>query len=316
MSRFDSIDLSQLPVPAVLEGIDAKIILGELIADFVSREPTYTSANLRSDPVHKVLAVMAYRVALERARVNTAATAVMLAYAQSTDLDNIGAMYGVARQIVYPADPLANPPVIALFEGDKSYRNRIQLSIEAYSSAGPYGAYEYFALSADTRISSVNIVGPETGLVSPGEVGIYVLSSEGNGTPSVAILNAVYAACNDPSRRPLTDRVLVRSAAITTYTANITVYANRGPSPDTIISAAKSSIARYTESRRKVGSKVHRAGIIGSAFLSEVSQGNSVFKNPIDDVTISAPVGDIDPGLGGSAYCDPANIVVTYQPAV
>jgi phage-related baseplate assembly protein len=239
----------------------------------------------------------------------------MLAYAQKSDLDNLGALFGVARLVVFPANPNANPPQSALFEGDEAYRRRIQLSIEAYSSAGPYGAYEFFALSADTRVASVNIVGPESSLVNPGEVGIYVLSSEGDGTPSVTLLNSVFSMCNDPVRRPLTDRVLVRPAAITTYSVNVTIYANRGPSPDTVVAAAKEAITRYTKARKKVGLKVHRAGLVGSSFLPEVVSGSVTFRNPIEDVQITSPLADIDPGMGGSAYVDPNNIVVTYQQA-
>lgn len=93
-------------------------------------------------------------------------------------------------------------------EDDESYRERIRLAPLAFSSAGPSGAYEYFAKSADPSVGDVYVV-----RISPGTVGIYVVKTGGvipeEGDP---VLDAVLTACSDKTRRPLTDNVQVLPA--------------------------------------------------------------------------------------------------------
>ena len=93
-------------------------------------------------------------------------------------------------------------------EDDDSYRERIRMAPLAFSTAGPSGAYEYFALSADPSVGDVYVV-----RMSPGVVGIYVVKTGGvipeTGDP---VLQAVLDACDDKTRRPLTDNVQVMPA--------------------------------------------------------------------------------------------------------
>lgn len=55
-------------------------------------------------------------------------------------------------------------------EDDDSLRERIRMAPLAFSTAGPAGAYEYFAMSADPSVGDVYVV-----RLSPGVVGIYVV---------------------------------------------------------------------------------------------------------------------------------------------
>lgn len=89
-----------------------------------------------------------HRETLLRALVNDKARAVLLAFAVGTDLDHIGALVGLERAVVAPATNEA--PVI--METDDRLRRRIQLALEAFSVAGPAGAYEFHALAVDPSI--------------------------------------------------------------------------------------------------------------------------------------------------------------------
>lgn len=99
-------------------------------------------------------------------------------------------------------------------EDDDSYRERIRMAPLAFSTAGPSGAYEYFALSADPSVGDVYVV-----RMSPGVVGIYVVKTGGvipeTGDP---VLQAVLDACDDKTRRPLTDNVQVMPAVASNTT--------------------------------------------------------------------------------------------------
>ncbi len=93
-------------------------------------------------------------------------------------------------------------------EDDESFRERIHKAPLSFSVAGPKGAYEYFALSADASVGDVYVVRLEAGTV-----GIYVVKT-GGVIPDEddPVIEAVLTACSDDTRRPLTDNVKVLPA--------------------------------------------------------------------------------------------------------
>uniref|UniRef100_UPI0022E2B2E0 baseplate J/gp47 family protein n=1 Tax=Clostridium butyricum TaxID=1492 RepID=UPI0022E2B2E0 len=106
-------------------------------------------------------------------------------------------------------------------EDDKSYRERARLEIESKSCAGPEGAYEYYAYSADNSISAVKVVSP-----SPGTVRILVVVDNGE-SPSDEILKKVYDECSPRDRRPLTDKVETGTPEIVEYDIELTYYLDK-----------------------------------------------------------------------------------------
>lgn len=298
MARFNAINLAGLPPPPVVEVIDYEDILAALVADFVTRFSDYDVGALESDPVKKVLEVAAYREIVLRQRVNDAARAVMVASAGSGDLEHLGALFGVERMVV-PGDPDADPPVPDEIEDLERYRERIQLSLEAYSTAGPYGAYAFYALSASLDVRDAGVYGPESELVDPGHVAVYVLSRLGDGTPAPSLLAAVTAALSPSDRRPLTDYVHVLAPTIVPFAATVVIEVPHGPDPAIVQAAALAKVTAYIDSRRRVGAKVSRDGIAGAAFVPGV-----------EDVTVTSPVADVVPALDEAAHCTAVTVTV------
>lgn len=107
----------------------------------------------------------------------------------------------------------------AAIESDDRLRARIKLAPNLFSTAGPTGAYIYWALTADNTIIDAAAINPYRGAVQ-----IYVLTSTGN--PSTEIRNKVLAVLNDEKIRPLTDQVSVLSPATTPFdfVANVVLY--------------------------------------------------------------------------------------------
>ena len=64
-----------------------------------------------SEPITKLLQENAYREVILRQRINDAAVANMLAWAQGSDLDNLVANWNVSRLTIQPGDDTATPPV-------------------------------------------------------------------------------------------------------------------------------------------------------------------------------------------------------------
>ncbi len=103
-------------------------------------------------------------------------------------------------------------------EEDDRYRERIRLAPESISTAGPRGAYEFWAKTASPDISAVSVTSPE-----PGEVVISVLLQDG-AMPDEQLLERVSAVLNDERRRPLTDHVTVRAPNQVEYAIEFEYY--------------------------------------------------------------------------------------------
>lgn len=212
------IDLSRLPPPQIVDVPDFETLLAERKAAFVALYPVdeqdavRRTLALESEPVTKLLQESTYREILLRQRINEAAQAVMVAYSMGNDLEQLAANCNVKRLTVVPADNDAVPPVAAVMEDDEALRQRIPAAFEGLSVAGPTGAYEFHARSADGRVADASATSP-----APAEVVLTVLSREGDGTAVKDLLDVVEKALNSESVRPVADRLTVRSAEIIPY---------------------------------------------------------------------------------------------------
>lgn len=271
-------DLSLLSPPELLETLDYEQIFEEMRLRLISLDPTY-SALVESDPAYKILEVAAYFRLIDRQRINDAAVATMLAYAQKADLDNIGARYNVERQVITPEDTSTVPPTEAVMEPDDDFRLRIQLRLEGMSVAGPVNAYKYHALSAHAHVADVTAISP-----NPGEVLVTVLSREGNGTASDDVLTAVRTALNAEDVRPLTDAVTVQSATITNYQIDAILYMPPGPEYEATMAAANTRIAEYTNEQLRLGRNIRRSAIDAALHVSGVQNVKVIF--PAADIVL------------------------------
>ena len=256
----NAIDLSQLPAPNVIEPLDYETILAERKARLIAlhpeeeREAVAELLALESEPLVKLLQENAYRELLLRQRINEAARAVMIAFANDEDLDQLGANLNVKRLVLDAGDPTAIPPVPPTLERNRDYRARIQLAFEGLSVAGPSGAYEYQAISAHPSVLDVSIASPE-----PVEVVLTILSRETGGQPSQTVLDAVRKRVDE--RRPLTDRVTVQAATLLPFSITAVLALRAGPDPALIREQARQQLAAYVEARHRLGAWITRSGV-------------------------------------------------------
>ena len=284
MSRFAQIDLSQLPAPNVIEALDYKDILARNLADLIARAPDYADAlALESEPLRKWTELLSYVEVLLRARVNDGARATMLATATGADLENLAALFGVARLVVVAATDKTD----AVFESDAALRARAQLAPEAYTSAGTVGAYEFHARSADARVRDVTVTSPE-----PGMVQVAVLSREGDGAASDDLLAAVRDVVAAPDVRALCHEVNVISAAVIPYFVQAELHIASGPDASTVALAARTALDAYTLERLRLGATVALSGVLAALHQSGVER-----------VVLNAPVADIDCAKTAAPWC-------------
>ena len=109
-------------------------------------------------------------------------------------------------------------------ESDENFRERINIAPESFSSAGPFGAYEYLARSAHQDIIDVAVLGQP--YAEPGTVEIYPLMTGGE-LPSSDILELVLDACSTADKRPLTDLVLVKQPETVKYEISAKFFIDR-----------------------------------------------------------------------------------------
>jgi len=267
----DTIDLSRLPVPTVVEVIDFETLLSERKARFVAVHPLHQQADVaaslefESEPVLMLLQESCYREIALRQRINEAAMATMLAYARGADLEHLGALMGVERLVVTAANPLTGEA--ATLETDDDLRMRIQMAPEGFSVAGPKGAYIATAMNASGLVLHASASSP-----GRGNVLVAVLAREGDGTADETLLATVTRAVNSETARPLTDLVTVQSAEIVPYQVDATVFTLPGPDADLVLVDARKRLTTYVESCHRIGSEVALSGIYAALHIEGVKR--------------------------------------------
>ncbi len=292
---YDVINLSDLPVPDAIVVPDAAVIFGAWLARLRELDPEF-DALVESDPTYKQGEVTAFQLTLAFQRVNDAVRAVFLASAQNADLDQIGAAFNVGRMVIVPANPDAVPPTDAVMEEDEAFRERIQLSWSQLNTAGARNAYRFHARSADEDVLDADAYGPEEH-GRAGEVDVYVLSREGNGTASEALLDAVSARLNADEIRPLTDFVTVKSAIINDYTVTAELEIPDGPDAGEVLENAKAALMSYTRLANRINGMVPLSAIYAALQQTGVAR-----------VILSSPRADIEPATGTAPRCAAVNV--------
>lgn len=283
-----TIDLAALPAPQVLENLDFEVLYEDALRQFREYMAENWSAALESDPVVKLLELIAYWRVQDRARVNDAAKALLLAYAKGTDLDQLAANVELSRLVVQAEDLTAVPPLPQVLEEDDALRERVQLVYEGLTTAGPRNSYILHARNASGLVADATAESP-----SPAVVDVTVLSLEGDGAADAELLATVAAHVNDDDVRPVADRVNVRSAEILRYQVNAVVYlAGNGPEGEAVLAEAKSRLEAWKNPRRRLGVEVSRSAIDAQLHVAGVQR--------VDLIDWS----DIRPTKAQAGWCD------------
>ncbi len=327
--RFAAPDLLQLGSPPAVAARPYDDILADainrLIASMEAAGIPYDTGILEGEPGRILLEAAAYRDMIRLLEVDAAVKRSYLTHATGAYLDARASDYGVLRRsLVHTADGAApdvrptNVPLLWYWdaatslwmEDDESLRLRARLAWEALSVAGPAGAYAFHAADAHPAVdgAGTNIIGPETGLVDPGEVLVVVQSNLGNGVPTIEVLEAIANRLDAAelidaagvstlipvrqrqSVRPLGARVTVQACQPLAFNVVATLHLVAGPDPETIRLAAVARLTSYLSSRRRVGIEVPRSGIIAALHLSG-SDGLPI----ADEVTLTTPASDVLP---------------------
>lgn len=297
---MSAVDLSSLPAPQIIDVPDFETLLTARKARLVSLYPAELqdavarALELESEPQLKILQENCYREILLRQRINEAVQAVIIARSGGGDLDNLVANFNVQRLVVTPANETAVPPVPAVMESDEDLRQRAPEAFEGLSVAGPEAAYNFHARSADGRVADASTVSP-----SPAAVVVTVLSHEGNGQASQALLDIVASKLSAETVRPLGDRLTVQSAAITEYRVAAKLHLFDGVVAGPCLAAAKNNLAAYLLEQKKLARSIRRDNY--KAVLRVAG---------VDWVELLEPAADVLMDKSQSGYCTATDITI------
>lgn len=144
-------------------------------------------------------------------------------------------------------------------EEDDAFRERAHEFPESFSCAGPDGAYEYWAKTANTDIDTVLVISP-----AAGDVYVYPLLSGGI-IPGDEVLNQVSEALTYRTRRPLTDHVYVKTPTEVQYNVNIKYWITEDDSGNAagIKTKVTQAVENYkTWQRGKIGRDINPSRLI------------------------------------------------------
>jgi len=252
VSAFPDIDLSLLPVPEIFAPIDAKSLEQDLADTFAAlHPPSAETIMLNSDPMRKVLQLVAYRAALQRDDFRKDAAIGLVATASGNGLDQRAAQIPLTR--------LSG-------ESDDEFRKRIRFAFDGFSSAGPRGAYRFHAENAHVDVRSVVVRSPrvsDTGSDAPeaGQVFVYVIGAA-DGTLPITVRDAVEVALNDEFVIPTSADVQVKDPEIVAFDVTATLTIDVDLSPQLITAAAQAALESYLSGSLDFGGRITRTDII------------------------------------------------------
>lgn len=264
------IDLSTLPPPTIVHPLDWEADISAFIADLKARLPEWAGV-FESDTFLKVAESWAYRLTLERQSHNEDARSILLAYATGQDLDHIAATY-------YAFAGVTRSPS----ESDASFRERIQLAPEAYSSAGSAHAYRFHARTLDpVAIPFADVVFTE-----PGRVRLAIQTIFDDPAEQAAQVASVVKLFKS-SRLRTSDILEVLHVAEIAAPVAVTLEIEDGPDPALVQAAVETALA-------DLAIKVHRPrGLLTRSAIAAASHRTGVRR-----VTIEAPTEDVEAAFG------------------
>lgn len=297
-----SVDFNQLTPPKAVEELDFETIFNERKEALIALWPSNKQNQIRktlereSEPLTKLLQENVYREVLLRSKLNAQYRAVLLAYAEDTDLDSKVADFGIQRLIISPEDLTTTPPTPAVYERDEDLRYRASKAFDALSVAGPTSAYEFHALSADGRVADAYASSP-----APAQALITILQRDSeNGAATPELCQKVYDYVSGEKLRPTADRVTVQSADIIEYQIQAVLHHNNLPETDPVLEEAIANIDAFINSPKKIGQSIYLSAIFKQLHVSGVERVELI--SPSTDVLVTE---------FEASFCTGVNVTIT-----
>lgn len=257
-----------LAAPNVVEPLDYEQIFQARKAGLLAllpeaqRAATAELLQLESEPLTKLLQESSYRELLLRARINDAARANLIIYAEGLDLDHIGQLFGLPR---------------LEGEADARYRERLLLRIAAMAGNGTREHYILVALTASQSVRSAEVIQPSAGRVD-------VVLWLHDGADGNAALAACWAAFDAPGTKMLGVTLGVRLAVARPVDVLASIW--REPSaPTNLVTQLAAAFRAQFAAQASLGRPVARSWVTAALHAAGVAR---VELNMPADISVGA----------------------------
>lgn len=290
MAGSDTLDLSSLPSPAVIEQLDYEAIFQRYVAKFKEiwaalraadpSLPDYDVQMLETDPATVIQQAAAYVETILRADGNDKAKQLLLAYAVGPTLDHILASYHRTPRL--PG------------ETDDAYRARGQLAPEAMADLGiTHGGYIFKVRTAFA--DDIKDVRPIRR--GPGRMELRLLGRNETGAVSDAVLASIIRAFEPEHATQSTDILTVLPADIDERHVTVTLKIPRGPDPASVRAASRKKLDAFAAAIHQIGMGLYRDALFAAAHVPPVVtvtiNGLAEDVAPRSDVAIKLVIDDV-----------------------
>lgn len=283
-----AIDLTLVPLPAVVEQPDYEAILSRMLADVTGRFQNagidYDVGNLETDPVKINLETVSYSETLIRARINDAVRRTLLYFAKGGDLDHLGAAHGVGRMAG---------------EDDERFALRIILKNMDRNSVGSEPHYMRIAFDAHIRVRDAVVYTVERNPT----IRVAILATDNNGVADAPLLTAVNAALQAPANRMVNDTIVVEPVVrqVIDVTADVWLLPDAQPSA---LALAEAALRSGWASDGKIGRDLSPSLIMRHLSVAGVQRIENL--TPAQNIVVPfneiAAIGDVNLTNKGRAY--------------
>ena len=236
--RLTNADLATLPPPDAVETLDYEAILSECKANLQQLEPGLDVEALpESDPVIKILEVLAYRELHVRQRLNESIRSCLLATARGPGLQHLASLLSGRTE----------------FGAVEDLRDVVLSEYERVHTAGSRAAYEH--LARETGGGDVTDVSVHHADDTPGVITVTLLGPHGQALADPVVAR-IQDKLNRDDVRPIAHCVTVQPANITPYQVKARLGIVKAPGGNEALAGARSAVRQYVDRQYRLGHSI------------------------------------------------------------
>lgn len=280
-----TIDVSALPAPDAIETLDYEILNEAFKTRFLTEWdqaraedptlPAYDVEKWDSDPIMIAEQAWTWLRMMDRGRVNDAVRALLPAFSNGPDLDNLVAARNLQRLTVRPVTD--NDP--AVMETDAALLRRYLASFDAPAAGSPDG----FIFRAATAWPEMHDMAVNAYAVHgrPGEVDIVVAGPDGR-VPTTDELERVRAAVTASDAKQTATPVRVVAAGRQEYAVSLHLEIIRGADPTAVVASARERVLKAAAYLTRIDQEVPVWSVAGVAYSQNIIRVNDL--SPASDI--------------------------------
>jgi phage-related baseplate assembly protein len=328
--------IDRIPEPDVLKVDGFEVVLATIKTLILERvmamRPADTDAvaeTLENDAeLASIIAQACAMVVVNRERrLNDKIRQILLLWAKGSNLDARAADYGITRQVIFAGDPNAYPPIPDVMESDVDLLTRCLLAPFGFATTGSELAYRFHLMTLGDK-PLITVTSPQPNRVvmtydfpegsragevkdgrakmakaESGLIDCWLLSREGDGTPSAELLDYANRYMNRSDIALASDVVSVKAATIKRYQIRMRLHGSNSPGGVIDKDPAKAELEAYAEGAHRL------EGFIDPGRLYAIAHGHQT----VVRAEVLEPAAPVECAVNEAPYCTGVTVEVVYD---